>query len=80
MLVVMPWQKTCPDCHVYLEPDVYANCEIDPHKVGNPWHCPKCNKPYVYKSGTYAEHIEMIREHYMGDNETKKVERESELL
>lgn len=74
MEIVMPWQKHCPECMALMEPEIYANPEIDPRVAGNPWSCKKCQKLFVCRDGkTYSEHVEMIREHYMGESEALKV-------
>lgn len=68
MMLVMPWQKTCPNClNQYLTPDVYAKpyTSEELKDMGNPWHCEKCKERFVCNDGTkYKDHIQMIVEHY----------------
>ncbi len=71
MQIIMPWQKTCPDCSNFLRPRIYADPNMDPRKSGNLWECNKCNKFFVNHDISYKEHIELIKKYYMKDNEDK---------
>ncbi len=65
MKLVMPWQKVCPECEEFMEPTIFANPEDNPKELGNPWEC-KCGNLMGCKDGSsYAEHMEMIRKHYL---------------
>lgn len=68
-MILMPWEKSCPDCKdTKLEPQLVGDCGFNPATMGNPWKCLKCGKLFVEKSGrTYAEHVRLIEEHYVGD-------------
>lgn len=66
MIILESWEKLCAECgDVKLEPDIYANPDINPRIEGNPWHCPKCKTQYREKDlRTYREHIEIIQKYY----------------
>lgn len=55
--------KTCPKCRIIMKPVIFADCNIQPKEVGNPWECPKCKELYGCKDGiSYWEHLQIVKE------------------
>lgn len=66
MQIVMPWQKTCPNCEEYMKATIFVSPDINPREVGNPWKCEKCDEIFVCKDGlSYMEHIEIVKKYYL---------------
>ena len=58
-------KKHCPKCFNFMQPTIYADPELDPKELGNPWKC-ECGTISEFKDGTsYSDHIKLIQKKYL---------------
>lgn len=71
-LIIGNEAKHCPKCGELMKPTIFANPDLDPNELGNPWKC-KCGEIVGCKDGTtYSEHIELIQKKYLKKDEVKE--------
>jgi len=65
IIIVEEGEHLCPKCHIKMEAVIYANPNLRPKEIGNPWQCPKCKEVYGIKDGkTYWEHLQLVERKY----------------